>query len=116
MNDKVKLLLAVLGILVGGGFTLSHLVSPSESEDFPDGGTWTKCSACQEMQVIDPEMRGKFYDENPNMVGRPMVCPKCKRGSLVDGLKCPINGCFYTQAIQSKDGTPACPICKSKLL
>ena len=36
MNDKVKLLLAVLGILVGGGFTLSHLVSPSESEDFPD--------------------------------------------------------------------------------
>ena len=115
MSDKVKLLLAVLGILVGGGFSLSYLVSPSESEDFPDGGTWTKCSACQQMQVVDPEMRGKFYDENPNMMGRSMACPKCKKGALVDGLKCPIKGCFYIQAKQSKDGTPACPVCNSLL-
>lgn len=115
MSDNVKIILAVLGILVGGGFTISYLTSPSESEDFPDGGTWAKCNACQEMQVIDPEMRGKFYEENPNMMGRPMACPKCNKGALVDGLKCPTKGCFYTQAKQSKDGAPACPVCSSKL-
>ena len=67
-------------------FVISFILSPSDSEDFPDGGTWTKCSACQKTQVVDSEARGVFYDENPNMMGRPMVCPKCKKGSLIGAI------------------------------
>ena len=75
MTEKQKIILSVVGFLI------SYILSPSDSEDFPDGGTWYKCTACQQMQNIDPEEVGVFYEENPNMVGRPMQCPKCKKGS-----------------------------------
>lgn len=115
MNDKIKLLLILAVIIIAGGYSISFLKSSRESADFPDGGTWAKCNACQEMQLVDPDARGKFYDENPNMQGRPMLCPKCNKGTLIDGLKCPLKGCFYIQAQQKKDGTPICPVCKSDL-
>lgn len=115
MTDRQKIFLSIIAIIVAGGFVVSYILSPSDSEDFPDGGTWSKCTSCQQMQVIDSEQRGVFYEENPNMVGRPMLCPKCKKGSLIDGLKCPIKGCFYTQAKQKSDGSPLCPVCNSDL-
>ena len=79
MSDKLKIILSAVAIIAAGVFVISFILSPSDSEDFPDGGTWTKCSACQKTQVVDSEARGVFYDENPNMMGRPMVCPKCKK-------------------------------------
>ena len=115
VSDKLKIILSAVAIITAGVFVISFILSPSDSEDFPDGGTWTKCSACQKTQVVDSEARGVFYDENPNMMGRPMVCPKCKKGSLIDGLKCPVKGCFYTQAKQKSDGSPVCPVCNSNL-
>ncbi len=62
--------------------------------------------------MIAPETRGQFYDNNPNMLGQPMVCPKCKKGRLANGMKCPVKGCFYVQANQMPDGRPICPVCK----
>jgi len=115
MTDKQKVILSIVAIIVAGGFVASFIFSPSDSEDFPDGGTWYKCTACKEMQNIDSEAKGDFYDANPNMIGRPMGCPKCKQGSLIDGLKCPVKGCFYTQAKQKSDGSPICPICNSDI-
>ena len=115
MTEKQKIILSVVAILAAGGFLVSYIFSPSDSEDFPDGGTWYKCTACQQMQNIDPEEVGIFYEENPNMVGRPMQCPKCKKGSLIDGKKCPVKGCFYTQAAQKSDGSAVCPVCSSAL-
>ena len=67
------------------------------------------------MQVIDPEIRGRFYDDTPSHIGQSMVCLKCKKGRLVDGKKCPVNGCFYVQANQMADGRPICPVCKKTL-
>jgi hypothetical protein len=115
MNDKAKLGLSIAAIILCGGFIVSFVSSSGTSADFPDGGTWAKCSACGEMQVIDPEIRGRFYDDNPSQEGQPMVCPKCNNGRLVDGLKCPVNGCFYLQAGQLADGRPVCPTCKKPL-
>ena len=112
MNDKAKLGLSIAAIVLCGGFIVSYVSSSGTSADFPDGGTWTQCNACGEMQVIDPETRGRFYDENPGQLGPSMVCPKCKKGRLVDGVKCPVNGCFYVQAGQMADGRPVCPKCK----
>jgi len=115
MNDKAKLGLSIAAIIVCVGFIVRSLLSSVASADFPDGGTWTQCSACAEMQVIDPETRGEFYDINPAQLGQAMTCPKCNRGRLVDGLKCPVNGCFYVQAGQLPDGRPLCPKCKKPL-
>ncbi len=115
MADKQKIILSIVAIIAAGGFVVSFILSPSDSEDFPDGGTWYKCTACQQMQNIDSEEVGVFYDENPNMVGRPMECPKCKKGGLIDGKKCPVKGCFSTQAKQKNDGLPICPVCNSDL-
>lgn len=115
MTEKQKIIFSVVAIIAAGGFLISYILSPSDSEDFPDGGTWYKCTACQQMQNIDPEQLGVFYEENPNMVGRPMQCPKCKKGSLIDGKKCPVKGCFYTQAAQKSDGSAVCPVCNSAL-
>ena len=115
MTEKQKIILSVVAILAAGGFLVSYIFSPSDSEDFPDGGTWYKCTASQQMQNIEPEEVGVFYEENPNMVGRPMQCPKCKKGSLIDGKKCPVKGCFYTQAAQKSDGSAVCPVCNSAL-
>jgi hypothetical protein len=112
MNDKAKLGLSIVAIIVCGGFIVKSLLSSGTSADFPDGGTWTQCNACGEMQVIGPEARGEFYDNNPSQLGQSMTCPKCKRGRLVDGLRCPVNGCFYVQAGQLPDGRPLCPKCK----
>ena len=100
MNDKAKLGLSIAAIILCGGFIVSFVFSSGTSADFPDGGTWAKCSACGEMQVIDPEIRGRFYDDNPSQERQPMVCPKCNNGRLVDGLKCPVNGWVYLQAGQ----------------
>ena len=66
MNDKAKLGLSIAAIILCGGFIVSFVSSSGTSADFPDGGTWAKCSACGEMQVIDPEIRGQFYDDNPD--------------------------------------------------
>ena len=115
MTEKQKIIFSVVAIIAAGGFLISYILSPSDSEDFPDGGTWYKCTACQQMQNINPEQLGVFYEENPNMVGRPMQCPKCKKGSLSDGKKCPVKGCFYTQAAQKSDGSAVCPVCNSAL-
>ena len=115
MNDKAKLGLSIAAIVLCGGFIVSYVSSSGTIADFPDGGTWTLCNACGEMQVIDPEIRGRFYDDNPSHMGQPMVCPKCKKGRLVDGKKCPVNGCFYVQANQMADGRPICPVCKKPL-
>ena len=63
MTDKQKIILSIVAIIAAGGFVLSFILSPSDSEDFPDGGTWYKCTACQQMQNIDSEGKGDFYDE-----------------------------------------------------
>ena len=84
MTDKQKVILSIVAIIVAGGFVASFIFSPSDSEDFPDGGTWYKCTACKEMQNIDSEAKGDFYDANPNMIGRPMGCPKCKKGTMIE--------------------------------
>ncbi|MBT6102339.1 MAG: hypothetical protein HOH62_00420 [Verrucomicrobia bacterium] len=115
MNDKAKLGLSIAAIVICGGFIVSFVSSSGTSADFPDGGTWAECSTCGEMQVIDPEIRGRFYDDNPDQEGQPMICPKCNNGRLVDGLKCPVNSCFYLQAGQLADGRPVCPTCKKPL-
>ena len=115
MNDKAKLGLSIAAIVLCGGFIVNYLSLSGTSADFPDGGTWTLCNACGEMQVIDPEIRDRFYDENPGQLGHSMVCPKCKKGRLMDGRKCPVNGCFYVQAGQMEDGRPVCPKCKKSL-
>ncbi len=115
MNDKAKLGLSIAAIILCGGYIVKSLFSSGASADFPDGGTWTQCNTCGEVQVIDPESRGQFYDKNPEQMGQPMVCSKCNRGRLVDGLKCPVKGCFYVQAGQLSDGRPLCPKCKNPL-
>ncbi len=51
MNDKAKLGLSIAAIILCGGFIVSFVFSSGTSADFPDGGTWAKCSACGEMQV-----------------------------------------------------------------
>ena len=65
MNDKAKLGLSIAAILLCGGYIVKSLFSSGASADFPDGGTWTQCNACGEVQLIDPEARGRFYDKNP---------------------------------------------------
>ena len=43
MADKQKIILSIVAIIAAGGFVVSFILSPSDSEDFPDGGTWYKC-------------------------------------------------------------------------
>ena len=115
MKDMAKVGLSIAAIVLCVGFIVKSVISSGKSADFPDGGTWTECNACGEMQLIDPETRGRFYDDNPSQMGQPMLCPMCKRGRLKDGLKCPLNGCFYVQAGQMADGRPVCSKCKKPL-
>ena len=115
MNDKAKLGLSIVAIVLCGGFIVNYVSLLGTSADFPDGGTWTLCNACGEMQVIDDETRGRYYDDTPSHMGQPMVCPKCKKGRLMDGQKCTVNDCFFVQAGQMEDGRPVCPKCKKPL-
>ena len=66
MNDKAKLGLSIVAIVLCGGFIVNYVSLSGTSADFPDGGTWTLCNACGEMQVIDDETRGRFYDDTPS--------------------------------------------------
>ncbi|MCH2385689.1 MAG: hypothetical protein MK293_10585 [Pedosphaera sp.] len=115
MNDKAKLGLSIAAIILCGGFIINVVSSSRGDPDQKDGGTLFKCTACGEEQVIDDKTHGQFYDDNPSMLGQPMVCPLCNKGQLVSGLKCPVNGCFYVQAEQMADGRPVCPKCKKPL-
>tara|TARA_B110000196_G_scaffold235823_1_gene204314 strand:- start:117 stop:467 length:351 start_codon:yes stop_codon:yes gene_type:complete len=115
MNDKTKLGLSIVAIVICGGIIINFVSSSSRDPDQIDGGTLFKCTACGEEQVVDDNTHGQFYDDNPNMLGQAMVCPLCEKGKLASGLKCPVNGCFYVQAGQMADGRAVCPKCKTPL-
>jgi len=50
MKDMAKVGLSIAAIVLCGGFIVKSVISSGKSADFPDGGTWTECNACGEMQ------------------------------------------------------------------
>jgi len=111
LQVKLILILGALAIL----YSVKSLLSPTQSSDFSDKGTWYRCQSCgQSMQISLDEVTA-FYQANPDRNGTPMACPECKIGLVSPGQKCPENGCFFGSAASLQDGRPGCPQCGSAL-
>jgi len=112
MKENKKTILALTGIVIA--IVIFFLTSTGES-DFSDGGKPYWCNSCNKVNFVEVGYSIDYYAKYPERVGQPLLCPVCRKSSLVPGAVCPAKGCFYTSPSSKNDGTAICPKCKADL-